>query len=99
MSSRKKILTCLLAACVVLTGGLAALSLVPHTHGNDLDHSRHESCPIHQLSLGHSVAVQASPALVWALTLVFLWLISSRATPFSDHRFTKSSGRAPPATL
>lgn len=44
----KKFLVLILLAAVALAGGAAALAVVPHCHEDDLDHSRHGDCAVHQ---------------------------------------------------
>lgn len=97
-SSRKKILVCILAAFVLLGGGVAALSVVPHAHGDDLDHSQHKSCAVHLYGIGH-VQAASSEAPILIFSLLLLWLVSTETGLFSDHRFLSASSRAPPATF
>jgi hypothetical protein len=99
MSARKKIFACLLAVCVVFAGGVAALSVVPHAHGADLDHSQHANCPVHQFSLSHACQASAAPVFVWTVLFVLLWLVSTETGFFSNHRRLTVSSRAPPRTF
>jgi len=47
----KKALVVLAIFAVVCLGVVDALAVIPHTHGHDLNHSHHETCPVFQLSL------------------------------------------------
>ena len=46
----KKLFIILLVIVFALTGVCAALSVLPHVHGHDFDHSKHSTCPVFQVS-------------------------------------------------
>lgn len=92
----KKFLVCLSVlaiACVSITG---ALAIVPHGHGDDLDHSQHESCPVYQAGLQSTVFIVA----VWAFALFLHVAVRHESRePFFLFftRLTPASLRAPPS--
>ncbi len=93
---KKKLFILFLVMVLVFTGGMAALSVLPHAHGEDLDHSKHSTCPVHQL--GHIGF--AATAVVFASFLIRL--VSQRFSyfqAFSPGFFSPSrvSLRGPPA--
>lgn len=47
----KKLFGSLVIISVFSLGLVGALAAVPHSHGSDLDHSSHQSCPVHQAGL------------------------------------------------
>ena len=75
---------------------LSALTVVPHVHGNDTDHSRHESCPIHQVSMAHNdAAIAAAVSLIFCVLI--LWLVSAHPQCSGSFETLFASLRAPPA--
>ena len=66
---KKKLFALILIAALVFTGGLAALSVLPHTHGKDFDHSKHSTCPVYQVSLTGFAAT----AVVFAFFSIYLF--------------------------
>jgi hypothetical protein len=92
---RKKLFVLFVLAAVVSSFGLAALNVLPHTHGTDLDHSQHTACPVHQASLLHadSEPISATVLSVYFLITVFLGLSQ---TPLSSQTTSYASSRAPP---
>lgn len=75
----KKLLTLLTIAAIICLGVLGALAVVPHTHGNDLNHSHHKDCPIYQFGLGNVHADITAVNAVIALFL-FSYLIAFQKT-------------------
>jgi hypothetical protein len=65
----KKFLAGFVLCSVVVLGIIGALAVIPHVHGNDTDHSQHETCPVHQFNLIHTGATVAA---VFVLTFIFL---------------------------
>ena len=51
MTRKQKFVAALAVAAMVCVAGVGALSVVPHVHGGDLDHSKHSTCPVYQFSL------------------------------------------------
>ena len=92
----KKVLAVLLVCFVVMLALLGALSVFPHVHGNDFDHSAHKSCPVYQFSLHESGAIVVMfcffvvPFFVGYLTRVKQRLSVQPSCPFAPLR-------APPA--
>ena len=91
----KKFLAVFAVCSVLLASGLAALSVLPHSHGNDLDHSSHKSCPVYQFGLGHTDGMTSLTALVFVLFAV-LYLVFSDKQAFSKPVFLFHPLRAPP---
>ena len=86
----KRALLLLIVLGLAMAGIECALSLVPHTHGGDVDHSKHTACPIHQaaqqdIQLETSVPVfpfdPAPDALIAEPPLVFPALLIDRGFP------------------
>jgi len=91
----KKALAVLAVCFVVILALVGALSVVPHVHGNDFDHSTHKSCPIYQFSL-HSVnfALHTTALVFVIFSLFFLWV---KEFQFPKHTlFFTALLRAPP---
>ena len=66
----KKLLTLLTILAIVCLGVVGALAVVPHAHGNDLNHSHHKDCPVYQFGLGHTVA---DISVINAIVALFLF--------------------------
>jgi len=66
----KKFLAVFAVSAVLLASGLAGLSVLPHSHGNDFDHSQHKSCAVYQFSLGHTDALASSATLIFTLFIL-----------------------------
>ena len=64
---------------VLCLGILGALAVIPHAHGNDLNHSHHKDCPVYQFGLGHTVADVSVINAIVAL-LLFSYLIAFQKT-------------------
>ncbi len=91
----KKVFAVLIVGCVVCLALIGALSVVPHTHGSDFDHSTHQSCPIYQLSLHPMhVALQAGVVIVAAFFLFYIFFTQSLFP--STNLFLTTRLRSPP---
>lgn len=93
----KKVFSILLVAGVLCVGLTGALAVVPHVHGRDFNHSQHETCPVHQLSLHplHLASVEAAFLVVF-LAACFGRIFSAKVFPFVFHEFLFL--RAPPVS-
>ena len=91
----KRTLACLAIAGIFLSAGLFAFSVLPHSHGGDLDHSKHPNCPVHQFSLAH-VHAAAAETIVLAALFIFLWLVSLETGRVTSLNARFLSSRAPP---
>ncbi|MBI4432326.1 MAG: hypothetical protein HY592_02445 [Candidatus Omnitrophica bacterium] len=91
----KKTILCLAVAAVLAAGVMGGLSLLPHTHGDDVDHSQHTTCPIHQFGLqgfqAEAVDFQAAPLFFIVAFLFLMGMLSFRSVSHFFH-----SLRAPP---
>ena len=92
----KKSLALLAALSVFALGAVGALSVIPHVHGKDLNHSQHETCPVHQFGHGN---VHADVSHVSILVAFFLlcFLIELHKSSFVDFSRSFAYLRAPPA--
>lgn len=92
----KKAFVILVIGCVVCLALIGALSVVPHTHGNDFNHSTHQSCPIYQFSIHPlQVALQASGVVI--ATFFFLSYIGFAEFLFHHtNLFLTTRLRSPP---
>ena len=92
----KKLFSLFLIVALVFTGGMAALSVLPHAHGGDLDHSKHSTCPVHQISqIGFAAA-----AIVFVSFFVSLFsrrFFYFQATLLDLSSSSRVSLRGPPA--
>lgn len=68
-TTMKRILAIIGIVTILAMGLVGALSVVPHSHGKDFNHSQHENCPIHQFS---HVGFSAITALFAHLIFFFL---------------------------
>jgi len=94
----KKTLAVLLVCFVVLLALLGALSVLPHAHGNDFDHSTHKSCPVYQFSLHDSAAILVTFCFIVAGFFVGYLIPAQEFFLIQpSHRF--ASPRAPPTLL
>lgn len=91
----KKLLAVFLFLGVLSTGVYGALSTLPHAHGDDLDHSRHASCPVHQLgSDGFQAVTVSHDAFTAKISSDFLIVFPAFFTVFYPQGFLPL--RAPP---
>lgn len=94
----KKFLAGLVICSVVVLGIIGALAVIPHVHGNDTDHSQHETCPIHQFNLIHTGATVATVfTLIFIFLAAYLEIVKKSFVYTSVHLF--ASLRAPPALV
>ena len=75
----KKLLSVQTILGIVCLGVLGALAVIPHTHGNDLNHSHHKDCPVYQFGLGHTAADSSVVNVIIALFL-FSYLVAFQKT-------------------
>ncbi len=59
---------------------IGALTVIPHVHGNDLDHSTHQSCPVYQIGFHFPYATVG--AIFAAIVTLGFTFISLRKTVF-----------------
>lgn len=91
----KKFLAVFAICSILLASGLAGLSVLPHAHGNDLDHSQHKSCAVYQFSLGHTDALTAT--IIFSLLLFVAFRSFIPEAQLSSERFFHFHPlRAPP---
>lgn len=91
----KKFLAGLAVAAVLVSAFLAGLSILPHAHGDDADHSHHKACPVYQKSLHSGDALAASAPLIFAAAFCAAFVIlETRLQAASVRRSSRS--RAPP---
>ncbi|MGH7197572.1 MAG: hypothetical protein ACREH5_02370 [Candidatus Omnitrophota bacterium] len=92
----RKFLTVLFIFALAALSMTGALAVIPHGHGDDLDHSRHASCPVHQAGLQTTAFVLA----VWAFALLLQVAVRHELAEsffISFSRFNSPSLRAPPS--
>jgi hypothetical protein len=83
---------------VLFMGMVEALSLIPHTHGDDFNHSKHSACPIYQAGLHGLEAVTDSLCSAVLFSLVFFLLFFGNR-PTLTFLIPVVSVRAPPTVL
>ena len=94
--SLRKIFAPVLVAGVIFAAFLGALSVLPHAHGDDLDHSSHKSCPVYQKGSQSSDAVLTVFQLFLAAAAsAFILFHASDPVFFRTHDYAYL--RAPPA--
>jgi hypothetical protein len=92
----KKFLALLIILLIFAFGAVGALSVVPHAHGNDFDHSQHSSCPIYQFSVhGFNAITSLFRAIVILLATFYIPFNKMSFSPIVYHPIILS--RAPPA--
>ena len=91
----KKSLALLAVFSIFALGAVGALSAVPHVHGKDVNHSQHETCPVHQFGLGN---VHADVSHISVLAALFLFCFLIELPKSSAVVFSRSFAhlRAPP---
>jgi len=93
----KKILALTLAVLFMTASVVAALSVLPHSHGKDFNHAHHEDCPVYQISICGFVATHTVSAAVAVFLLVgFVFL--EIPFYFCDRVTFYQSLRAPPTS-
>ncbi len=94
----RKPLAFLLFLSILSVGMVGALSAVPHVHGDDFDHSKHASCPIHQLGQhGFQADIGGFVTAIAFSFAFYLFLFIALPIVTSPTRFF--SVRAPPVDL
>ena len=68
----KKSFLIFLIVVFALAGVASALTIVPHVHGNDFNHSKHHECPVYQAG---KICLMAQLFIFAAL---FVFLVSRR---------------------
>ena len=91
----RKFLAGLVSALVLSAAVVGALSVLPHAHGDDLDHSKHQTCPVYQFGL-HDSSSEATATFVFGV----LWIVAFLVVSFQIFRTPASRSflllRAPP---
>ena len=72
--SMKKTLSLVVVLSVLFFGVVGALSVIPHVHGKDFNHSQHETCPVYQFGVSNVHADVSHVAVIITLFL-FCFLI------------------------
>lgn len=71
--SPKRMFSVLLVAAVCGFSASSALAVLPHTHGEDQNHSKHATCPVHQAAhQGFHAAIEVSPSIGSSFEAPFL---------------------------
>jgi hypothetical protein len=97
MTSRK-LLAAILASALLFVGAEAVLASIPHSHGNDFDHSHHGACPVHQLGL-HGLHLSTVSADVPA-AVPHAFFVSRKNSPQPPTLIVlNATSRAPPAAV
>jgi hypothetical protein len=94
----KKLFSAFFLAAFLFAGLAGALSIVPHVHGQDTDHSEHQDCALYQLSLSHFEAEAVLGSLP-ACVFLALWSVFLRPRSSSSHVRFFIPGRAPPTSF
>ncbi len=91
----KKVLSVLLIGCVVILALMGALTVFPHMHGSDTDHSSHKTCPVYQLGL-HSVDMMVFAVVGLAVIFLFKFFRQKKEAFSYNPSIIYLSPRAPP---
>ena len=94
----KKCLAGLSIVAVLFLGIVGALAVIPHTHGHDVDHSKHQSCPVYQFGIQNTHAA-VDDAVVFSFVFVFCFILFTECQKFSGASVLFSRLRAPAALL
>ena len=91
----KKALSLVVILSVLFFGVVGALSVIPHVHGKDFNHSQHETCPVYQFGVSN-VHADVSHSVVIIVFFLFCFLIEIQK--ISAVVFSRSFARlrAPP---
>lgn len=92
----KKLTTIFIISAVLCMGVVGALALMPHAHGEDLDHSQHSSCAVHQFAQSGIQTDAAQGNFFIALFFVCYLLFLQKSSPVVFSRLTQSL-RGPPS--
>ena len=94
----KKVLAVLIVFFVVILALVGALSVIPHAHGKDFDHSKHQSCPIYQFSL-HAFGAVPTVFKITAIVFFLFYLLRVQDSFSADFSYRFSFLRAPPTAV
>ena len=94
----KKLLAVVSIVAVLFLGVVGALAVIPHTHGNDYNHSKHESCPVYQFGVQKIHATEAS-VVVFSLVFVLQFVLFQETRSFSGVYRLFSYLRSPPTLV
>ena len=94
----RKLLAVLSIVAVLFLGIVGALAVVPHTHGNDYNHSKHENCPVYQFGVQKVHATEAA-AVVFSLVFVLQFILFQENHSFLGIHHLFSYLRGPPALV
>ena len=91
----KKTLSLIVVLSVLFFGVVGALSVIPHVHGKDFNHSQHETCPIYQFGISN---VHSDVFHVDIIVALFLFCFLIEIQKSSAVIFSRSFAhlRAPP---
>jgi len=93
----KKAFVVLVIGCVLCFALIGALSVVPHTHGNDFNHSTHKTCPIYQFSL-HPLQVALQAGVVIAAVFFLSYILFTEFLFPHANLFLTTRLRSPPVS-
>ncbi|MBI4353009.1 MAG: hypothetical protein HY593_03690 [Candidatus Omnitrophica bacterium] len=86
-----------LGVFVVLAAGLGgALALLPHAHSGEIDHAKHQDCPLYQIG-SHLVGFTDLGKTALPVFFLFLFCLSWDCPAFYESHSELVSTRAPPA--
>ncbi len=91
----KRFLAVLTVVFILLLGMVGALSVIPHSHGNDFDHSKHQTCPVYQFGL-HAFGATVAVFKITAIFLILFYLLNVGDSFPVDFSYRFNSLRAPP---
>lgn len=92
----KKFLALTLSCALLFVGAEAALTALPHSHGNDFDHSHHGSCPVHQLGL-HGLDLSTVSSDIPAFVPLVFFIQERAHTTLLTCFIRSAASRGPPA--
>lgn len=98
LASMKKFLAVLTVVFILLLGMLGALSVIPHAHENDLDHSKHQSCPVYQFGL-HAFGAALTVFEITAVFLILFYVLNIGDSFPIDFSYRFHFLRAPPLAV
>ncbi len=91
----KKFLAVVTIVFILFLGVVGALSVIPHAHGNDFDHSKHQNCPVYQFSL-HAFGALLTVFKITTIVFFLFYLLRVRDSFSTDFSYRFSFLRAPP---
>ena|SRR3989338_7537991 len=98
MFRMKKLLAVLTVVFILFLGLIGALSVIPHAHGNDFDHSKHQSCPVYQFSL-HAFGAILTVFKITPVVFFLFYFLRVRDSFWQDFSYRFSFLRAPPTVV